>query len=323
MNIELYTKAHKTLWDEFICKSKNATFLLLRNYMDYHQERFRDYSLLVYDQNQLIALLPANLEHGVLHSHQGLTYGGFITNTEMTAPKMLNVFQTIIKFLIQQGIKQLCYKTIPSIYYKVSADEDKYALFLSGATLYRRDLLTVVTSSKLVKIQQRRQRMINKAQKNNLTIKEVKDFSGFWEILTENLLSKHQAKPVHSITEIELLHSHFPQHIRLFACFNETSMLAGVVIYETEQVAHAQYIAATDQGRMIGALDLLFFTLLQDVYKTKAYFDFGISNEQNGSVLNQGLIDFKEGFGGRALAHDYYQLELTDDALTQLDQARL
>ncbi len=39
----------------------------------------------------------------------------------------------------------------------------------------------------------------------------------------------------------------------------------------------------------------------------KRYFDFGISTEQDGSYLNNGLIAHKEGFDARAITYDTYK----------------
>ena len=38
------------------------------------------------------------------------------------------------------------------------------------------------------------------------------------------------------------------------------------------------------------------------------YFDFGTSNEDMGRYLNEGLIYQKEGFGGRAVCYDWYEV---------------
>ncbi|GLW61730.1 hypothetical protein Hthe01_20790 [Hydrogenophilus thermoluteolus] len=35
-----------------------------------------------------------------------------------------------------------------------------------------------------------------------------------------------------------------------------------------------------------------------------------LSSEQKGRYLNEGLIFQKEGFGGRVIVHDFYELEL-------------
>lgn len=77
-------------------------------------------------------------------------------------------------------------------------------------------------------------------------------------------------------------------------------MQAGTVIYETPCVAHTQYIGCSQEGRESGALDFLLAQLVEQVYHDKPFFNFGISNENDGHFLNQGLIEFKEGFGGDA-----------------------
>ena len=80
------------------------------------------------------------------------------------------------------------------------------------------------------------------------------------------------------------------------------------MLYTTDKVAHAQYIAASTEGKKIGALDFLFDYLIAQ--NQKAYFDFGISTEHSGMYLNQGLVQFKEGFGGVGLTHEFYKIKL-------------
>ena len=46
--------------------------------MDYHNHRFTDYSVMIYKENELYALLPANKVGDKVISHQGLTYGSFV-----------------------------------------------------------------------------------------------------------------------------------------------------------------------------------------------------------------------------------------------------
>ena len=107
----------KNIWDQFVCESKNGTFMLQRDYMDYHSDRFIDYSLIVYEGNSVVALLPASLHINQLRSHGGLTYGGLIVNKKMTAQLNLLVFESIINYLKEVGIKSLLYKRVPAIYY--------------------------------------------------------------------------------------------------------------------------------------------------------------------------------------------------------------
>ena len=39
-----YTRPLKEEWDAFVDVSKNGTFMLIRDYMDYHADRFIDHS---------------------------------------------------------------------------------------------------------------------------------------------------------------------------------------------------------------------------------------------------------------------------------------
>ena len=75
-------------------------------------------------------------------------------------------------------------------------------------------------------------------------------------------------------------------------------------------MAHVQYIGSSEEGRGAGALDLIFDELLTVHCTGRRSFDFGISNEEGGRKLNRGLIDQKEGFGARTVAHDHYTLDL-------------
>jgi hypothetical protein len=310
MQVEIYQKSNKSEWDEFVSSSKNGTFLFKRDYMDYHADRFTDYSLIVRIENRIVALLPANRENEVVHSHQGLTYGGLIVNSAMTTTLYLLVFGELLEFLARQNVSSIIYKTVPGIYHKAPAEEDRYALFLHGARLICRDVLSVVSASNEMPVQKRRIRGAKSAEKSGLIISESRDWSGFWHILGERLKSRHQVSPVHSLDEILHLNALFPDNIRLFVALDGGKALAGCVIFHTAMAAHAQYIASSQEGQSKGALDLLFHQLIYEEFQDTQCFDFGISNEQKGRVLNGGLIDFKEGFGARAVVHDHYELDL-------------
>lgn len=311
MRIENYNPSFKQPWDEFVRGSKNGVFLFFRDYMDYHQDRFRDNSLLVFDdKEQPIALLPANKNDDVLISHGGLTYGGFITDERMKTGLMLNVFELVLSYLRENNFAKLIYKPVPHIYHRFPAEEDLYALFRSNAVLFRRDVSSAINLSHKIPYQERRSRAVKKAATKNITCELSADYASYWRILEENLAVVHNVKPVHSLAEIETLQRAFPDNIKLFAAFVADEMVAGSVIYETRQVAHAQYIASSSAGRAIGALDFLFHYLLTEIYIDKPFFDFGIATEEQGRTLNSGLIEFKEGFGGRSVAYDFYEVNL-------------
>lgn len=309
-SVSRYRPAEAGNWDEFVRQSRNGTFLLERGFMDYHADRFVDHSLLLHDASgRLAALLPANVADGELRSHGGLTYGGFIYGPRGGGADAVAMLDAVRAYMAGNGFPRLLYKTIPSIYHRQPAEDDRYALFMAGARLSRRDLLSVVPRDDRLPYQNRRSRGVKAARKAGVQVGESSDLAGYWPLLDRTLRERHGVSPVHSLAEIELLRSRFPRQIRLFTATHEGAVVAGVIVFESTQVAHAQYICAGDAGRTVSALDALFDHLLAEVFHEKPYFDFGISNEQQGRVLNVGLLEQKEGFGARAITHDYYLVD--------------
>jgi hypothetical protein len=316
MLVERYDPGrHQPEWDAFVRASKNGTFLLTRGYMDYHADRFADYSLLVRDpESRLVAVMPAHAVRDRIDSHGGLSYGGLVAGPEMKVPVLLRTFEAVAGYLTANGVRTWGYKTIPHIYHKHPADEDRYALFLMGAQTVRRDLLSVVTVGHRLPLQTRRDRGVKKARTAGVVIHEQPTFADYWPLLTATLADRFSASPVHSLEEITGLRERFPTNIRLFTAEarpGDATPLSGVVIYESQRVAHCQYIAASPEGRAVGALDLLFDHLLNVVYRDIPYFDFGSSHEDGGRAINLGLIEQKEGFGARPVVHEHYSIDLT------------
>jgi len=275
--------------------------------MDYHSDKFEDHSLMVYKENTLVAVLPANKMENTVHSHQGLTYGGLVLGTKTKLNEIIFIFKSVLSFLNEEGIKTLHLKLTPSIYHKVPSDEMEYLLFISEATLDRVDVSSVVENASKLKIQSSRMEGVKKAEKNSLEIIEGTEFKSFWtEILETNLKQRHGAKPIHSLEEIERLAKNFPKNILQFNVYKEGMIVAGTTIFETDNVAHVQYISANEEKQQLGSLDFLFEYLINRRFKDKKYFDFGISNENQGKNLNKGLLYWKETFGARSIACKFY-----------------
>lgn len=310
LEIERYTPAHKKEWDDFVDRSKNGTFLLQRDYMDYHADRFPDHSLMVRRDSKLYALLPVTAAGTVVYSHRGLTYGGLIMGPKATASEIIEAMAGICRRFQDEGYERMVYKPVPHIYHTIPAEEDLYALFRVGATLQSRLISCSVRMDSRLKLRDIRKSGIRNAIRHGITVTTSQDYDGFWEILTRNLDSKYGASPVHTASEIKLLAEKFPDNIRLHTAMLNGKPVAGVVMFLSREVAHAQYISASPGGKETGALDLLFSTLLDSEYKDFAYFDFGTSNEDDGKILNQQLIYQKEGFGGRAICYDTYNIQL-------------
>jgi hypothetical protein len=310
IDIVRYTPDRTEEWDAFVRQSKNATFLFYRGYMDYHADRFADYSLMFYDKGRLCALLPANDDgKETLWSHRGLTYGGLLMDARCKAAQVCEMMTALNDNLRAQGFTHVVYKHIPWVYTMQPSEEDLFAIAnVCHAQLRTRDIASVVMLGQRLPFSTLRKRGMKKGQQAGLCAKELSDFTVYWKMLEQHLWHKFRATPVHTIHEMMLLKERFPDNIRLMAVCKDDEILGGTVLYDCGQTVKTQYIMASKEGRQRGALDFLFDRLL-DRYGAEGrhFFDFGTSNRVDNDDLNESLIFQKEGFGARAVCYDTYE----------------
>ncbi|MGP1459015.1 MAG: GNAT family N-acetyltransferase [Treponema sp.] len=310
IRIKRYSDSQKDEWDLFCNNSKMPLFMFNRDFMDYHKDRFTDRSLLFYDDDELAAIFPASEKETVLVSHGGLTYGGFILGAGAKQHTVNDCFTALLNYAKTNGFTKIIYKNIPHIYHKQGAEEDLYSLFVNGAKILKVEPSTVINLKNPLKMPKGRKAQISRARREGVEIKESTDFKSFMSIEEEVLEVRHGVKAVHTADELALLHSYFPENIRLFAASYQDKMIAGALIFEYENTVHTQYMAANDTARQIGALDLAISFIIDTYKETKTWLDFGISSENAGSILNEGLIAQKEGFGGRTNTYMTWEIDL-------------
>ena len=314
-----YSPEHRTLWNRTINESRNGTFLLHRNYMDYHSDRFEDASLLWQDhQGRILGLFPAcwhpRLSKTIV-SHAGLTYGGCILTRRIGLVQVGEMLSEAIGYYKEKGAESLIVKPIPHIYATLPAEEELYWISrLGGKLTARAASQTVALQEEGVGFSTLRRRKVKRAEGEGCYVVDdtsANDLPTFWQILDENLRARHQVAPVHTLDELRRLIRDNAPHIRLFTIHQDGRIVAGTLLFEMNPVVHAQYISASPAGREVGALDLLFHHLIER-YRQQGFrfFDFGISTEEGGQVLNEGLTFQKEGFGGRTICYDTYCIPL-------------
>ena len=307
MIIKQYTDSDREVWNNFITNSKNGIFMFNRNFMEYHKDRFTDNSLLFYDNDKLLAVMPASIKDGILASHGGLTYGGFITNNDMKQHHMNDCFTALKEYAAANGIKEIVYKHIPHVYHKQPAEEDVFSLYYNHAQILKVEASTVIDLKQPLKMPKGRKAQVGRARREGVIIKESDDFETFIS-LENQVLERHETKAVHTPEELHLLQSYFPDNIKLIAAFYQDKMIAGTVLFIYENVIHTQYMATTELAREIGALDLTIATVIENYKESKKWLDFGISTEDAGHYLNEGLISQKEGFGGRTNIYQTWKM---------------
>ncbi|ANE55261.1 MULTISPECIES: GNAT family N-acetyltransferase [Methylomonas] len=317
MNISVkpYDENDAEAWDAFCAGSLQATLLHTRRFLSYHGNRFLDRSLIIKQDGKWLGLFPAALNpqnESCVVSHPGITYGGVVHRGELRGEQMIAALNAIRYHYSMQSYRELLYKAIPSFYHQAPAQDDLYALSRLGAERTRCDLSSTIDLQHRLPVSQRRRRSFKKAIKAGVQIAAGHQLLGqLWEVLTDNLARKHRTKPVHTYSEMAKLAELFPTSIECIGGRLGQNLVAGVVLFETPTTYHCQYIASSELGHEVSALDLILeHCIAKATQMNKRWFDFGISNESQGQILNQSLYQFKNEFGAGGAVHEFYQLNL-------------
>ena len=308
--IKQYETSDLSIWNTFVNVAHNGTFLFDRNFMEYHKDRFDDFSLLVFKNKKLCAILPANQKGDTIFSHQGLTFGGLLWQGNLGVAILEEIFVEIVSFCKKSDFKFLNYKKSPAFYAENQVDSLDYFLFREKAILVRRDMNLAVNYRKPFAIAKGKLKHYNNSFKKNLQLVEENTFDGFWNsVLIPRLQLRHNAKPVHNLEEITLLKSKFPENIKQFNVYHEQEIVAGITLFCSKNVVKSQYGATTDLGQELRALDFAFISLIEKYKNTVSFFDMGTVNEKDGSY-NKGLLKQKEELGCETYSLDAYLLTL-------------
>jgi hypothetical protein len=304
-----YAPADANAWDALVDRSRNGNLLHRRGYMDYHADRLVDCSQVVERNGEVVAVFPASIRDKLVTSHGGLTYAGLISGHALRAESTLAVFEQLANSYRALGVERVVYKAVPHVFHAYPADEDLYALHCMGARLIRRDLSSVIALQEPFRFTEARRRSVKTAAQAGIGLQVGADPAPFHALLSE-VLHTHHVAPTHSLQELRLLQTRFPQQIVLYEARKGGVLLAGALVYDFGRVVHTQYLAASAEGRQLDALSFLLAELIGSTYAGRRYFSFGISTEQEGAVLNRGLVTQKEYFGARAIVHDFYEWPL-------------
>ncbi|WP_035108622.1 GNAT family N-acetyltransferase [Flavobacterium denitrificans] len=310
--IKKYNQNDYSTWNDFVAKAKNATFLFHRDFMEYHKDRFADFSLLVFENEKLKAILPANFKGNSVYSHQGLTYGGLVFSSKLKAKKAEEIIDAVLFFLKENKIKTFHYKPIPSFYFLEGNQEMDFFLFKRNAILEKKEMNLAVDLKSPFHISKSKMKHFRRIENLDLDIIEEQEFQPFWQnVLEPRLQEKFKTKPVHTCEEITFLKQRFPERIKQYSVYQNDEIIAGITIFETDNVVKSQYGATSEKGEKVRALDFLFINLIHK-YKRKGkhFFDMGIVNSVDEKDYNAGLLQQKEELGCTVYNQDFYKIDL-------------
>ena len=315
MQLRPYQPGDEAAWERLCIESPSASFLHRRAFLSYHGERFIDRSLVLLDGARWLGVLPAAQHPSapeLVESHPGITYGGLVHTGALRGEQMIEALRLAATHYAALGYRRLRYKPLPHIYHRAPAQDDLYALFRLNAVRVRCELSACIDLAHALPVSERRRRGLAKAQRAGLQYASgAEHAAALWQVLESNLQRKHDSRPVHTLDEIALLASRFPEQIGLHVALQAQQVVAGVVSFRVGPVLHLQYIASSEAGQAVSALDGLMHHLIAQAHAAGCrYFDFGTSNEDQGRVLNEGLYRFKTEFGAGGVACETYELEL-------------
>jgi hypothetical protein len=314
--IKKYETKNHSDWNAFISNAKNATFLFNRDFMEYHNDRFEDFSLMVYEDDKLVSVLPANRVGDTLYSHQGLTYGGLVLLLNSKLYDVVYIFKDILKFLYDNRISKLILKKIPIIYCDTFSDEIDYLIHVCNGRTIMKNNISVIKLDSNFNISKSRRECIKRGKKLNLVIKEEDDLIFFWnELLNPIIKEKYNSKPVHSLEEIIYLKTKFPNNIRHFNVYYDNQIVCGTTVFITKHVVKPQYVAGSKSNNSLGSIDYLYDFLINVIAKDKTFFDFGPSHENNGLSIVKNINFWKESFGANSLVQEFYEVETSNYTL--------
>ena len=317
IKIRSYNPTFDGMWDDFVKRSRNGTFLHTRRFLGYHADRFDDCSLVIELEGKIIGVFPAHCNGDMVMSHNGLTFGGLVVGMDQRYALVQEMIVSICRHFAALGMNRLLYKPVPKVFQRYPSEDDLFAIHHIGGRLVRRDLTAVVPASGPWKVSKLRKRGRAKALKHGVEIKSGNFFEEFHILLSANL-KKHGAKPVHNLRELIDLGDRCSDQLELLGAFEDDELVAASWLFHFDTAIHTQYLTSSSRGRAMGALDHLLLHVLDLAHERQVAVSFGASSENRGTVVNEGLMAQKEGFGARAQVLDHYEINLN---VSELDHA--
>jgi hypothetical protein len=324
LEIRQYHPDQEAEWDAFIDnQSINGTFLQSRRFLNYHKNRFADVSLMFYRNSKLVCVCPGcEITDGgekIFYSHKGSTFGGLIFDKkEYAASQVLEIIEKTKSYLCENGYVKAILKITPDIFSLRPADLLEYCLWSQDFENYC-ELSTYVDYSIYgidiaANFNSNHRRKKNRYEKLGATFRALEneiEIREFHKILEENL-AKHGAIPVHTFAELLELQVHLPDETEFYGVFQNDIMLAGTMMFYFHKVgvAHTQYLCSRQSLDEVSPMSFLYFNILQTM-RDKGFkkMSWGISTEEQGRLLNTGLIWFKESVGSSHAVNRIYLLE--------------
>jgi lipid II:glycine glycyltransferase (peptidoglycan interpeptide bridge formation enzyme) len=224
------------------------------------------------------------------------------------------VIIAFFEYLEKKGIQKIDMTPSPFFYGIKENQHIDFILSRENFTFKKREMSSVIPvdhdiQDVIASLDPSVRRAVRKAEKCGVIIKQddsVKSYGVYHDILSKNLLEKHNVKPVHTLAEMCDLKKRFPEKITLFTASLNNSIIGGIWIFRVNpKVAVAFYIAQLYEYQETRAVNLLYAETLRQVRLWgHDYYELGLFSVNMNP--NYGLGRFKESYGGVGLFRDYF-----------------
>ena len=325
--LEPYEKKYEQLWDDFVLnKSINGTFLQSRNFLNYHPEgRFQDSSLLIFNRkNNLAAVVPACEDPknaACFFSHKGSTYGGVVLDKKhYNGDTLLEIIESLEDYLRTAQFRSIYLKITPDILCTESSALLEYLLSYKNYRQYS-ELNTYIDLANYYEnivsnFSQGKRTNITNCLKAGVVCRKIHtrdDIQAVYAVLVNNL-KKYNEKPVHSFNELaELKEFYIPDNISFFGGYIKDDLVAGAVIFyfPKTKTIHTQYLCSKEEFAKLSPMSFMYYSMILEAKRSGFQkISWGISTENLGRVLNQGLLKNKESYGSTYSVNKTFYKEL-------------
>ena len=317
ITISKYEKKQLDEWDQFINASNNGTMFQKQRFINYHIDRkFVDNSLIIKNNNNIVAVLPAAIKNNILYSHPGSSYGGLVLAKKTEFSVINDIIQELDNYCKNKKLKSIFLINSPSIYHKEVDDSLDYLLqwnHFRKKEIYISHAVNInETVSVLDLLKKRKRRYLNNDDGlNALEFKESNEFDLFYDILLKSK-EKFKTKPTHSLEELYQLKKIFPEQIKLLLTMKKDSVVGGsLIFFANKKISLIFYNTILEELRN-SQISMLQLYKCMEISKQLGYqmVDFGVSHtpEANDPMAPKlSLIHFKEQFNARGVLRVAYQ----------------
>ena len=293
MRIERFNSANRLVWDKWI-RDCRAPFYFLRSYIDYHGSRFIDHSMMFYDEDEMVGLIPAIQEGSTIHSHKGLSYGGWIGHNIHNEI----LIDSIKEHCENQGIESIIYRPQPT-FYGVNSEN-----LHDSMEVFSEKLTFIIPLSQPLNINTNRKRNLKKS--DHLEVKHMVDVDSFYSMLYNEMMERHKTSPIHTKEDLVYLCRSFPDNIKIFAARHKENV-GYIMTFLFRDVIKCQYIVSDEMGYKHEAITQIVIFLAEHFKHSHMYLDLGAATDEHGN-FKESLARFKRSLGAEEKVVSTYQL---------------